>query len=325
MFTTSKNSAVSYLAGLTVAFIAYELFGWVPKIGNFFATKPQGETTFHHFPFTRTHKDEAHYISQLYMHPTHPARHLELMQTICNNINNPYITHLHFLQLSDTATWRNPWRHLKSSSCNVTVERYLAKVRFHPGWVDDRLSKHKWLERLTVGRALRFAQDRLAGRIVLLANLDIEFDHSLGHLLADPQISPRHAYFLSRFERDENSATSETEAPVQIGIGTQCGPKYMGSHDVVAFVPPLPNKLIKRCEGLRLGQIGLEGRLIWEFTEIAGITVTNPCKTIRTWHNHRSGERRWITPEANTDGRSAVAPPAQLPFVVGIISHSKST
>ena len=74
-----------------------------------------------------------------------------------------------------------------------------------------------------------------------------------------PALSWYLAYFLSRYELSENEATSD--------IGSQCGEKFVGSHDVIVFVPPLPKPLISRCQ-YALGTWGIESRLLWEFEQV---------------------------------------------------------
>ena len=213
------------------------------------------------------------------------------MTSICNNIHNPYISHIHFLQPFSIDTWSNPFYQL-SRYCNVTMSKFTEKVRFYRGWTPN--------PRLSAKSAFEFANRYLVGYVVILANLDIEFDETLGLLQQDRKLSYSNAYFLSRYESEESKSL----------ITTQCSPEYMGSHDSFIFVPPLPRPLISRCN-FQLGQVGMEARLIWEF-EMSGLTVSNPCLSVKTWHHHSSNIRNWIDIVANEGGKSSIAHPKYL-------------
>ncbi|KAJ3062603.1 hypothetical protein HDU98_001521 [Podochytrium sp. JEL0797] len=179
--------------------------------------------------------------------------------------------------------------------------------------------------RLLASDAFRYASSNLKQdaakphllKVGILANQDIYFDESL-HLIATSPYSDLGqftSYFLSRYE--------EPHAEESSLIGTQCGEKFVGSHDAFVFVPPLPEKLIQKCE-FELGSWGIEARILWEFEQF-GITGRNPCHDIKIWHVHDGGVkeqtplsnsdndmRRGPMPEVNVDGKSSIAFPDTL-------------
>jgi hypothetical protein len=217
-------------------------------------------------------------ITQLYREEN-VSRHNEILAALTQNILNPYIDEIHLLQ-HDTLV------HL----CEKV------KIKSH---VESRLS---------FGGAIEYAnQIDLKGSIVVMSNNDIVFDESL-RWLHDPLVTR----MLARFE---SFCLSRHEPPEQSvhGIGTQCGPGYIGSHDVFIAHSPLPNHLASALKTVFFGQAGADARFIYEARR-AGLVVSNPCKSIRAVHWHRSGKRSAALPEANLDGRSDVAFPDSLPL-----------
>lgn len=87
--------------------------------------------------------------------------------------------------------------------------------------------------------AFSYASANLRHQIAILYNIDIYFDKSIG-LVKPPKsdLKPYTSYFLSRYEEPQNEEKSS--------IGTQCGKAFIGSHDAIVFIPPLPQKLIAR-------------------------------------------------------------------------------
>jgi hypothetical protein len=137
---------------------------------------------------------------------------------------------------------------------------------------------------------------------VIVSNLDISFDNSLSKLSSSAiDLNMYVAYFLSRYEKPENE---------HISIGTQCGKKFIGSHDSMIIIPPLPRRLIERCD-FQLGSWGIESRVMWEM-ERFGIKVRNPCHDIKSWHHHASQVRNMKMPEVNRNNKSAIAFPEPL-------------
>lgn len=233
-----------------------------------------------------------------------PVRAEELMKATCENINNPHITRIHFLESLNV---KNHYRYLMPH-CNVTLGHFVGKTRFYNGntLVNTTTSTTRgatfngWMDRLTAGTAFEFASKYLPGKTAVLTNFDIYFDSSLRLLKMDRWLSLSNMYFLSRYEAKESTS-----------IGTQCGPGYIGSHDSFVFIGPLPKPLINRSKNLPLGMPGMENRLIYDFRRF-GIRILNPCKSIRSWHSHKSGVKNQILPLANTDNRSGIVKPSYL-------------
>ena len=111
--------------------------------------------------------------------------------------------------------------------------------------------------RLLVSQAFQYANDNLVNKIAILVNLDIRLDESIGMAIGvgeiahvdnwddDMSLHSMSAWFLSRYEEDEvEEDHGDGNWSVAKNIGTQCGIKYIGSHDTIVFTPPLPAPLI---------------------------------------------------------------------------------
>ncbi|KAJ3101897.1 hypothetical protein HDU96_009844 [Phlyctochytrium bullatum] len=272
-----------------------------------------------------------HLIGQWYW-PDRPHRQRELVRVLAKNLNNSAIHSIHFIQptrskslhrktvsshdpdillpVSDLA----PYTRLQDVDPYFPMDALRRKLRLyttlHPG-------------RLLASDAFAYASKHLKSRIAILANQDIYFDATLRLLRESPDsdLGPWTSYFLSRYEESPR-------AEKRSSIGTQCGPKFVGSHDAFVFVPPLPAPLIERCR-FELGSWGIEARLLWEFEQF-GIEGRNPCEDIKIWHVHMGGikdaevvgdqtsrqggaqEKQRVMPEVNVNGKSSIAFPDKL-------------
>jgi len=281
---------------------------------------------------------EIHLLVQWFASPIR-ARHLEFRECLKRNVLNPHITHIHLLQ-SRMGPGGRPW------SLTVLLEELGREPEFPFALLERKvvLTSHDFEDRLPASVVFDYASKTLRRKLCVFANLDIYFDDSLA-LLRTPGIDLNYMnfYFLSRYEgRDATNAVQvgldndvgrrddyhpqggeedfmemreiETEEGVVIrhrNLGDQCGPNFIGSHDSVVFVPPLPAEVIGKIGDVEIGSWGIENRLMWEFERV-GIKVRNPCLDIRSWHLHQSLLKTGWTPLVNSENRSSVAHPQRL-------------
>ncbi|KAJ3096790.1 hypothetical protein HDU97_005577 [Phlyctochytrium planicorne] len=262
-----------------------------------------------------------HLLGQWYW-PQRAHRTRELVRVLAKNVNNTHIHQIHLIQPIS--------RDLNVSSQN-SIQSYFARLieidPFFPAtlfYQKLRLSQTSHQGRLLASEAFKLASKTIPrGQIAILANQDIYFDASLNLILSSPDsdLSSYVSYFLSRYEESPR-------AEKRSSIGTQCGPKFVGSHDAIIFVTPLPAKLIENSR-FELGSWGIEARLLWEFEQF-GIHGRNPCEDIKIWHVHMGGikdvevlagdadavaqlkEKPRVMPEVNVDGKSSIAFPDRL-------------
>jgi len=243
---------------------------------------------------------QVHLITQWFSHPHLRNRSLEITKTLRKNVENPSIDRIHLLQ--------SPFDS-QNKSITLSLSYFDSLINFDPDFPLELfyqklvlVSTNK-LGRLLASDAFAYASTNLKGNIALLANADIYFDSSLELLkTSQSDLSLHTIYFLSRYEEE-----GKEEASL---IGTQCGPKFIGSADTIAFIPPLPSGVSKQVP-FHLGSWGIENRILWEFEQY-GIKGRNPCYDIKSWHIHENGFKLGWMPQVNTDNKSSVAFPDTL-------------
>jgi len=68
--------------------------------------------------------------------------------------------------------------------------------------------------------------------------------------------------------------------------------KYNGSHDSFIFAPPLHSRLAKEYIFTQ-NNLGAENIVIYEMKKIKGYNISNPCKSLKAWHQHCVAERHY--------------------------------
>lgn len=116
--------------------------------------------------------------------------------------------------------------------------------------------------------------------INILANSDIFFDESLSVAAG---IGADDCYALSRWDTDDVE-------PILFNTPD--------SQDAWIFRGPPRRALIEASRSFAPGVGGCDNRLAYEF-EKAGYRVSNPSKSIRALHLHKSGVRRWSKDHAD--------------------------
>jgi len=146
------------------------------------------------------------------------------------------------------------------------------------------------------GRRLKYrdlflhANRHLPGRIVVIANADMYFDHTLGRL--DGFDLSGKLLCLSRWEIQKD--------------GTMSFFDHSCSQDAWIFQAPIRDFF---CD-FHLGVLGCDNRLAWEANR-AGLEIFNPGRSIRACHLHVSGVRRYKASE-RLAGPTCPVPPALL-------------
>lgn len=133
-----------------------------------------------------------------------------------------------------------------------------------------RLVEHG--RRLGFADLFAYANAHLSGAAVAIANADIFFDETLA--LLDRIRLPGQLLCLSRWDEQEDGSTRHFDNP--------------SSQDAWIFEPPLPELA---CD-FHLGVPGCDNRLAFE-AERAGLLVSNPSRSLRAHHLHRSAIHRY--------------------------------
>jgi hypothetical protein len=126
--------------------------------------------------------------------------------------------------------------------------------------------------RVTYHDLFSYANNRLPGRRVIIANADIFFDDSLTRLT--PYDLSGRLLCLSRWDVQTDGSSSFFRQPA--------------SQDAWIFDTPIREFT---CD-FHLGVPGCDNRLAWE-AERAGLALSNPARSLRANHLHLSGVRRY--------------------------------
>jgi hypothetical protein len=126
--------------------------------------------------------------------------------------------------------------------------------------------------RVTYRELFAYANSRLTGRRVVVANADIYFDRTLARLEGE-ELSGK-LLCLSRWDVHPDGSASFFDHPA--------------SQDAWIFEPPIPPF---SCD-FPLGLPGCDNRLAWEAGQ-AGLALENPGRSVRALHLHLSGVRRY--------------------------------
>ncbi|MDT5267882.1 MAG: hypothetical protein QOH49_68 [Acidobacteriota bacterium] len=142
----------------------------------------------------------------------------------------------------------------------------------YPLLADAKLRVIAHGRRVTYRHLFAHANERLPGRRVIIANADIFFDQTLARL--DGYDLSGRLLCLSRWDVRPDGTVHFFEHPA--------------SQDAWVFQTPIREF---PCD-FHMGLPGCDNRLAWE-AEQAGLTLSNPSRSLRACHLHLSGVRRY--------------------------------
>lgn len=160
-------------------------------------------------------------------------------------------------------------------SVHVFVEEDIAPAALLARYPQLGSSKIRLVEhgkRVTYRDLFDYANRELPGRRVIVANADIFFDETLAQL--EDYVLAGKLLCLSRWDVQEDGSWQLFE--------------FEYSQDAWIFRAPIA----PINAGFHLGLLGCDNRLAWEAAR-AGLRLSNPSRTIRACHLHRSGVRRY--------------------------------
>ncbi len=181
-----------------------------------------------------------------------PRRHSEILECLRRNTANPYIDEIHLL-------------------VEQPVELEALRLKY-PELAAEKIRLVLHARRAAYAQFFSYANTRLPGTTVVLANADIYFDRSLARLL-DYDLHGRFLC-LTRWDVQSDGSASFFEHPA--------------SQDAWIFQTPLRHI----NADFHLGVLGCDNRLAWE-AEHAGLTLSNPGRSVRAYHLHHSDVRRY--------------------------------
>jgi hypothetical protein len=185
-----------------------------------------------------------------------PGRHGEFLESLRRNLANELLVAVHvFLEdLLDPDRLRTTYSQFGDAKvCLVSHGR-----------------------RATYEALFAYANRRLAGRRVIIANADIYFDRTLA--LLDGWELQDELLCLSRWDVRPDGSAALFE--------------HTESQDAWIFDAPIREFT---CD-FHLGVLACDNRLAWEAAN-AGLTLSNPARSVRAYHLHLSRVRRYSASE----------------------------
>ena len=214
--------------------------------------------------------------------------HLEIDEVLCANLANPSFAEVHVLLQGSTC--RNFRRKFGFPNKMVCVE-----VQAQP---------HYW-------DFFHYASEKLASRVVVLANGDILFDTSLQRLKHN-EMNGSFAFVLSTDSARANSLYEHLYG-VPCDTWSHCSKDGVQQHSWDAFIfrSPLPwpvnsasytHQQIKRLLNVVMNTPGAENRAAFGM-QLMGLRILNPCDHLHAlhWHcgpltHHKTGSPRVYVP-----------------------------
>ena len=170
---------------------------------------------------------------------------------------------------------------------DVAVSELLAS---YPRLAAPKIRLVPFGRRVTYHALIDYANRELPGHRVVIANADIFFDHTLGRL---------EEYDLA------GSFLCLSRCDIH-GDGSWSLFDFEASQDAWIFESPAPGI---ECD-FSLGLLGCDNRVAWQ-AQHAGLSVSNPSRSIRAFHLHLTRVRRY-TPEQRLHGPTLGVPPVTL-------------
>jgi hypothetical protein len=211
-----------------------------------------------------------HLIVSFYKGDYEKDRFDEIITTLKQNLRNHYITAVHTL-------WEDydpiQFLHFTSNHSQIYLNK-LIRVYFgtQPTYKDLFDYSNLYLSR---------------GTVAIITNSDIYFTNSLScvkpvsfNQLAFNSTKQHLVYALSR--HPSQPCLNRVDYCLE----------YTGSHDAFVFAPPVPFKFAGKLDFFQ-NRKGAENIVIWEFRNMNGYRIVNPCRSIKCFHNHCTNQRNY--------------------------------
>jgi hypothetical protein len=214
----------------------------------------------------------------------------EIYSAIEMNIQNPAIYDVHIMTESDCGELLKTFEKWADRISNTTVIRkdlhHKLRCVPSPTGVQPRYTDF-----------FNYANNSLAGRLVVLANADIVFDETLRRIEPERILTGEIMFVLSVSPPPWNGRYKEVfgtdcNPTVKCGVGAwQGAPAYKSSGwswDAYVFASPLPKKFNPSEANVVMNMMGAEYIAAYQF-ERSGVKVYNPCEYVHTYHWHCQG------------------------------------
>ncbi|CAB4043079.1 Hypothetical predicted protein [Paramuricea clavata] len=212
-------------------------------------------------------------------------RQEEIEETLQKNLNHTLVTAVHLLVDQPSA------------------EQRLSEQNFH--------NKHKiFVHRINALPKYRdffdYVNDRLQNQLVVMLNMDIYLGEGFEMLNKTFLVEYNTSYVLTRHGRQEKMCN-------MAGRPGYCGVSFIGSHDAYIFVltQPLEESVLVELD-YYMNVYGAENKLVWVLRNKMKRRLLNPCKYLKTYHNHCVDIIGNARTRINRNGKSGVVGPSGL-------------
>lgn len=208
----------------------------------------------------------------------------ELAGALYVNSHNPFFAEVHVLMESPSGSECEKIHDQISQALNGSSFSEEARERLVCVPVSDQPTYAGFFD---------YANSKLAGKLVVLANTDVQFDETLGLIDAEAFISGKVGFVLS-VQPPPYSGEYAQLFGTECNSETRCtsgkfdGWPYGGeSWDAYVFHSPLHGMNSKYLDHY-MNTLGGENRAAYQVEKAAGLPLSNPCKHIHAFHWHCS-------------------------------------
>jgi len=140
---------------------------------------------------------------------------------------------------------------------------------------------------LLVSDFFAFANARLSGRLVLLANADIEFDSSVSRLRTEGEIARGNLHAGYAVSRINPPCPGRAVCTLDPWCRESLCNEDFAWYDALGFVPPIPQAVVNGTN-YRQNLPGVDNVVVHLLGDplIGGLFMTNPCEDVRLIHRH---------------------------------------
>lgn len=239
---------------------------------------------------------QIHLFTQFFI-PRDSQRKQEIMTCLRNNLNNPYITHIHLL---NERIYTNKEMGIEDIDCSKLVQVNIKnRVQFKD--------------------VFKYVQENNIQGFLMLSNIDIFFDSTLKHLYSSPLEFNKMILMQLRYEYRSHHKTLD-ECPI-------FGPRSDSQDTWILHSNFMMDTSYWKAFSIEFGKPGCDNKLVYLF-KCLGYDVVNDPSFVKTYHYHTSPTRNYTIKDQEPPPWGVICPagydPYQLPPTLGInMQHIK--
>ncbi|XP_046864233.1 uncharacterized protein LOC124458226 [Xenia sp. Carnegie-2017] len=186
-------------------------------------------------------------------------RQEEIEETLQRNLDHPFVSTIHLFINQDTAEKRLNNITLRNKH-KITIVPYTGMPSY----------KHFFT----------YINKRLQNKVLAITNMDVYLGEGFNNLNVSFLKSENIAYVLTRHGKKEKRCDlTKTHGYCEIS--------YSGSHDtyILIFTKPISDEVLNIMD-IDMNRGRIDNRLLWVFKNKLRKNLLNPCRYLKTYHNH---------------------------------------